>query len=181
MANHFTIKIKCKKYVKAYLEKNCGSPVNLQHLPYLLQEFRRYLSKEPESMEKADLTRYEETVTIIIPPDMFYRYGWEMDSMSQRNFGLEVERRVKFFMRQFIGASASLGVSVAECIREFQERFGFYEEIWSFETIKKDFDRNGSKIELPAIKTIRNELNRLLLSNLRNAGGISETFRKAKS
>lgn len=173
MTNHFTIKIHCKKYVKAYLENNCGTPADLRLLPDLLQELRRCLQKKPEHLEKAEIAKWEETVTIIIPPDMFYRYGWEMNRENILDFNRKVEQKTKFFMRNYIAFNSSLGIPVTTCVREFQEKFGFHEEIWSFESIKKDFSRNGHKVELKTIRLLRAEINKILLDNLSEIGTIS--------
>jgi hypothetical protein len=178
MTNNFTIKIPCKKYVKAYLEINCGTPVNLQHLPDLLDELRRGLDKKPGHRESAFLALCMDSATVIIPPDMFYRYGWEMNKENILDFNRKVEKKVKFFMRQYIAINNSLGTPVANCIREFQEQFGFYESVWSYESIKKDFDRHGEVPKLMTIKEFKREINKVLLDNLSDLGTISKKLKK---
>jgi hypothetical protein len=178
MSNHFTIKIPCKTYVKAYLENNCGTPANLQHLPDLLEEFRRGLSRKPEHLECKKLAVHEQSVTIIIPPDMFYRHGWEMNKENIHDFNQMVEMKVKFFMRQYIAVNSSLGIPIATCIREFQERFGFPDPIWAYDSIKKDFDRNGTLLMLKTIKELKSEIDKIILGNLSDLGTISKKLKK---
>lgn len=178
MSNHFTIKVPCKKYVKTYLEINCGTPVDLKHLPDLLDEFRRGLDKKPCHRETSELANCEDTVVIIIPPDMFYRYGWELNKENILDFNRKVEKKVKFFMRQYVAVNKSLGIPVANCIREFQEGFGFNEPVWSYESIKKDFDRHGQVPELKIIRELKTELNKILLDNLSDLGTISKKLKK---
>lgn len=178
MSNHFTIKLPCKAYVKAYLENNCGIPVNLVHLPDLLDEFRRGLARKPGHRESTDLAACREIVTIIIPPDMFYRYGWEMNKENILEFNRKIEMKVKFLMRQYIAVNHSLGTPVAICIREFQDGFGFPEPVWSFDSIKKDFDRHGRLPELKITKEIKHELNKILLANLSDLGTVSKKLKK---
>ena len=175
---NFTIKIPCKTYVKAYLETNCGTPVNLQHLPDLLEEFRRGLARKPEHRESADLAACRELVTIIIPPDMFYRYGWEMNKENILDFNRKIEMKVKSFMRLHVAFNSSLGTPVANCIREFQEIFGFPEPVWSYESIKKDFDRHGHIPKLKTMKELKSEMNKILLDNLSDLGTISKKLKK---
>jgi hypothetical protein len=117
-------------------------------------------------------------VTVIIPPDMFYRYGWEMNKENILDFNRKVEMKAKFFARQYISVNKSLGFPVANCIREFQESFGFHETLWSYESIKKDFDRHGKVPELKTIRQLRVELNRILLDNLSDLGTISKKLIK---
>lgn len=178
MSNHFTIKIPCKTYVKAYLEFNCGNLVDLSLMPDLLKEFKICLDKKPEHRESANLTLYCETVTIIIPPDWFYRYGWEMNKENIIDFNKRVEMKVKFFMRQYIAINNSLGTPLITCIREFQTSFGFSEDIWSWDSIRKDFERNGEKCKLKKVKELKEELQNLCLANLSRSGHISNKLKK---
>jgi hypothetical protein len=178
MSNQFTIKVPCKKYVKAYLEINCGTPVNLQHLPDLLDEFRRGLARKPCHRETSDLAVFKDLVTVIIPPDMFYRYGWELNKENVLDFNRKVEMKVKFFMRQYVIVNKSLGTPVANCIREFQEGFGFTEQVWSYESIKKDFDRHGCGPQMKIIRELKVEMNKILLDNLSDLGTISKKLKK---
>jgi hypothetical protein len=178
MSKHFTIKIPCKKYVKAYLEINCGDPVDLRHLPDLMEEFRRGLDKKPCHRESVETATLRDMVTIIIPPDMFYRYGWEFNKENILDFNRNAEMKVKFFMRQYISVNKSLGSQVACCIREFQNEFGFGEQVWSYDSIKKDFDRHGSVPELKIIRELKVQLNRILMDNLSELGTISKKLKK---
>lgn len=178
MQEHFTIKIHCKRYVKEYLETNCGTPADLRHLPDLMQEFRGCLAKKPAHRENVKVAKWPDTVTVIIPPDYFYRYGWELNRENELDFNRKVEKKIKYMMRQYIGFNHALSVPVSSCIREFQERFGFYEPIWSFEAIRKDFDRNGRTIELNTIRALRAEMNKILLDNLSELGTISKKLVK---
>jgi hypothetical protein len=178
MTNHFTIKIPCKPYIKAYLENNCGTPVNLSHLPDLLDEFRRGLQRKSERREKMEQAGCREMVSIIIPPDMFYRYGWEMNRSSILDFNRKIEAKVKFLMRMYVAVNHTVGTPVANCIREFQLNYGFPEQVWSFESIKKDFDRHGHLPEKNPMKEIKSEINKILLSNLSELGTVSQKYKK---
>lgn len=178
MNNHFSIEIPCKKYVKAYLEINCGTPVNLQHLPAVMEEFRRALCRKPEHRESAPVAEYKDKVKVIVPSDMFYRYGWEMNRENELDFNRKVEQQAKYFMRQYVSVNSSIGVPVAICIREFQEKFGFHEPIWSYESIKKDFDRHGKVPEMKTLRDLRAEINKILLDNLSELGTVSKKLKK---
>jgi hypothetical protein len=178
MSNHFTIKIPCKRYVKAYLENNCGTPVDLHHLPSMMEELKRGLSKKPEHMENKNLAEYDQNVTIIIPSDYFYRYGWELNKENILDFNRKAEMLAKFNMRQFILLNRGLGVPVSTCIREFQEMYDFPEQVWSSDSIKKDFDRHGEIAALKTVKELKQEINKILLGNLSDLGTISKKFKK---
>lgn len=175
--NYYTIKIPCKKYVKAYLENNAGIPVNLKHLPEILGEFKNMLEKTSNPREPICLKVFTETVIIIIPPDWFYRYGYEMSKESIKNLNLIVEEKVKFLMRQYVSLNNSLGLKIAPAIREIQNKFGFPEPVWSFESIKKEFDRHGQKSKLESIIKLKEEMSETLLSNLAEEGILSQYYK----
>ena len=178
MSTHFTIKIPCKPYVRAYLETNCGSPADLKFLPDLLKEFKVCLDKKPCHRETANVACYSDIITIIIPPDWFYRYGWEMNKENILDFNQRVELKVKFFMRQYIAINQGFGTPLNICIRDFQDNFGFAEHIWPGDSIRKDFYRNGEACNIHTIKELRKELNKILLDNLSRAGTLSKKHKK---
>lgn len=178
MSNLFTVKIQCKRYVKAYLENHCGTPVDLRHLPDLQEEFVRCLSRKPAHREASELANWTESVTIIIPPDVFYRHGWELNKENILDFNRRAEQKAKFFMRQYVSFNNSIGVPVAICIREFQDKHGFPEPVWTYESIKKDFDRHGRVKKLNIIRELRVEINRILLDNLSELGTVSKKYIK---
>jgi hypothetical protein len=177
MSNHFTIKIPCKKYVKAYLENNCGTPVNLKHLPDLQEILRLSLQRKPEHLENKKVAEYDDTVTVIIPDDMFYRYGWELNKENTLDFNRNVEQKVKFLMRQYISLNYTLGIPVTDCIRNFQEEYGISELHWPYQSIRKDFYRHGVK-RIKTIKQINTEINKIFMENLSQLGTISRKFKK---
>jgi hypothetical protein len=178
MADNFTIEIHCKKYVKAYLEMNCGIPADLRHMPDLLQELRSGLMNKPRHRERAEVMKWTDTVKVIIPPDYFYRHGWEMNKENELDFNKVVEQKIKFNMRQYVALNHALGFPVAVCIREFQEQFGFYEHIWSYESIKKDFYRNGKTVHLKTLRSLKEEIHKILLANLSEMGTYSKKLLK---
>lgn len=179
-SQHFTIKVPCKKYVKAYLETNCGNPVDLRLMPDLQKKFIECLSRKPQHRENSDVAKYSEKVTIIIPSDTFYRHGWEMNKENELTFNRAIESMVKFMMRQYIGMTSALGNPVSNCIREFQEKFGFDESSWSYDSIKKDFDRHGKKVSLNTTRTLKKEIHKIFLDNLSELGTISKKTLKEK-
>lgn len=179
-SQHFTIKVPCKKYVKAFLETNCGSPVDLRLMPDLQKKFIQCLSRKPQHRENSEVATYSEMATIIIPSDIFYRHGWEMNRENVLTFNKEVEVLVKFVMRQYIGIASALGNPVSNSIREFQERFGFDESDWSYDSIKKDFDRHGKKVSLNTTRNLKEEIHKIFLDNLSELGTISKKALKEK-
>lgn len=176
--DRFTIEVPCKRYVKTYIENNCGSPANLHLWPELRGEFRRCLKNKPWRRERDPVAKYPDTVTIIIPHDDFYRLGWELNTENILNFNRFAEVRIKMMMRQYIVVNNALGIPIAECIRNFQELFSFPESVWSYDAIKKDFDRNGQRVSFKPIREMRSAIKNIFLANLSELGTISTKLKK---
>ena len=72
----------------------------------------------------------------------------------------------------------ALGIPPYISINKFQQRFQFDENFWQYETIKKDFYRNGMKDPLDFNNEIFNKIEKIVLHNLYELGTISK---KAKT
>jgi hypothetical protein len=176
--DHFVIEIPCKLYIRAYIEHNCGSPADLFQLPGLVCELKNGLKRKISNRENEALARYTEKVKVIIPNDIFYRYGWEMNKESQMAFNRIAEIQVKFLMRQYITLNRAMGATLTESIKSFQDKFGFQDCVWNFDSIKKDFYRNGGVIQYKTIKILREEMNKIFLAEMSRLGTISRKLKK---
>lgn len=177
----FIVMVPVKSYVKTFLEANCDSPVNLSHLPVLKNEFRRCL-KKPSRRYDSKIEKvpdiYKESVEIIISEDDFYRFGWELTRTDIIAFGKEVENLAKSLMRSMVGVTYAIGLPINKSIERFQMKFGFSEEDWTYQTIKKDFYRNGKHDKIDFDIEIFNKIEQIVLENLYNLGTISRNLKK---
>ncbi len=174
----FTIELPTKPYVKQFLELNYGFPVDLKQDRVLYLNFRRCLKKPNKRYDykrKNIPSLYSEVARIVISEDDFYRYGWELTRTDIISLGKEFEERAKFFMRNILSLYMNL-MSKKDSIYKFQSRFGFSEEIWSYESIKKDFDRNGPKVRADINSILANKFEKIFLENLSDLGTISQTL-----
>lgn len=181
MADKFYVDIKVKPYVKQYLINNCGNPVDLTHLPKFNELYKKLVTRPLLRFESLNIPSSECYVRISISHDTFYRYGWQMSRTGQMLFNGSIERELKFFMRTYIASRAALGHSVSQCIRDFQTRFNMPEEVWNFDAIKKDIDRNTEAKKSNDVETFLNELDtkiqRIFLENLSAVGTISNKYK----
>ena len=142
------LNIPAKPYVKHYLELAYGTPVDLTGNPRLNTFIRRSLRKPSSRYDNRyskmfSKNYYATTVDIVISDDDFYRYGWEITRTDTVSFNREVEEVVKFFMRTSVAMYENF-MQQKDAIRTFQEKFGFNDDIWSFEAIRKDFYRSSN-------------------------------------
>lgn len=140
MANNrpITIKLPTKTYIGHYLITNFGNPVDLKNDRELYSNLRKRLCKKSMRFEKRGLSpvMYCKTVDILISEDDFYRYGWELSITDIIALNREIEAKVKFFMRSMVSTYETI-MHQKDAIQLFQERFGYSEDIWSYEAIKK--------------------------------------------
>ncbi len=164
----FTITIPIKPYVKRYLVMNYSEPANLSTDQQLNNYFRRLLKKPVfrhdkyyDNLLQGSDTYYSEKIEIIISESDFYRYGWELTKTNIVAFNGEIESRVKHFMRNTVHIYENL-LSQKDAILRFQEEFGFTEDIWPYESIKKDYYR----YMVPHRVNIKQEMEQLILKKI---------------
>lgn len=156
----FTVTIPCKPYVRHFLVTKYGDPVNLTSERQLNNFFRRMLKKPCARHDKyyQDLLQYPGTyysckMEVVVSESDFYRYGWELTKTDVVAFNGEIEGRVKMLMRNSVELFENM-MSQKEAIFRFQEIFGFTEDVWPYESIKKDYYRSV----VPNKISIKNEM-----------------------
>ena len=77
-------------------------------------------------------------------------------------------------MRSFVGVYVALGIPPYRSINKFQQRFEFDESYWPYESIKKDFYRNGSDEKIDFEGEIYSKIERIVLRTLYDSGTISK-------
>jgi len=182
MADQFTISISIKPYLRRFVEINYGLPADFSQDKSLNGLVRRSLRKPNTRNNKAlskNTSLNSESIEVVINQDDFYRYGWEISATDQVAICKEIEGRAKTFMRSIVGVYVSLGRPINISINRFQEKFGFNEDIWSYESIKKDFYRNGCKQQISFESEIYAKIEKIILVNLSDAGTLSSKAIKA--
>lgn len=166
----YTVEIAVKPYVRAYLENNFGRPADLRRDPELNGLLEMMLREGSTRLDKIVSANYPATVKIVISKDCFFRYGFTLTKTETLKFNSLLEKRVKFFARTYIAYHSSLGTSIARSIRDFQNIFGFPEDVWTFDSIKKDFDRNGSRLDRQMISQFKMQFSNIFMEILSESG-----------
>lgn len=168
--NYYTIKVTVKPYVRAFLENNFGSPADTRKDPEL-NNFIEFLLKEGSTRFDKNLQiKYPDEINIRISRDTFHRHGYTLTKTATQRLNSYLEQRIKFFARVYISNNRSIGVPLAKCIRDFQDKFNFPEDVWSAETIRKDFVRNGKFIQSKFVTNFKAELDKIFLEFLSENG-----------
>jgi hypothetical protein len=141
----FVIKIPCKPYTRRYLELTFGKPCDLSADRHLYDFLTGRLKNKSYRYDKSayqSLKKYTDETDIKISRDVFYRHGWELSRTDTVDFNIRIEHQAKLFMYGKIGMSKVLGYSLTESVLHFQEKYGFFENIWPAESILRDCRRN---------------------------------------
>lgn len=181
MTDSFFTDVKVKPYVKQYLVNNCGNPVDLTFLPRFNSLLKQNLMKPMFKGESLPMRQDECYVRIQLSKDTFYRYGWELTKSSQQHFNARIEEELKSLARNYIAMRSGWGFSVASSIRKFQDVFNFPEEVWSYDAIKKDLDRNSeakkdSSVE-NFLRSMDKKIHNIFLENMSETGTISKRYK----
>lgn len=162
--------IAVKRYVRAYLENNFGTPVDIRREPELNDLVCLMLREGSTRLDKIVSVNLPDTVELRVSKDTFFRYGFTFTKTETLRFNSFLEKRIKFYARTYIAYHCGLGTSVANCIRDFQNTFGFSEDVWPYDSIKKDFDRNGSQVRRKMLGDVKAELTKVFMEMLSESG-----------
>jgi hypothetical protein len=170
----FFLELPVKPYVKQYIILNYGNPANFSSNKFINERFRKCLIKPSRRYntyyEKQSFCKYAESIKIILTQDDFYRYGWELSPSDIISFGKLIEHHAKFLACNMISFYMTY-MNEKDAILCFQNNFGFNEDIWQYQSLKKIYDRfavaNG---KIYYTKDLTLKLEKLLLTNLSNLG-----------
>ena len=180
----YFVYIRCKPYVKQYLLQNYGAPdfdwpeaISLFKDKDLLREFRRRLihpsNRDQSAYEGLSMSRYSCEVHIEINKNDFYRYGWALSNTDMVSFSAILEARAKTMMFTYIDLHRSMGFTIAKAIRLFQDRYRYPEDVWSADTIRREYNRHGTKLSSELEKVLSEKINNIVVANLSANGTIS--------
>jgi hypothetical protein len=90
----------------------------------------------------ADADRYGAEIDIKISRDDFYRHGWELSATDISAFNNIMAGHAKFLLYKTVGLYRAFNYRLTECIDIFQNKYGFSEDVWPQESIRKNCRRN---------------------------------------
>lgn len=176
MPSKFSITIPCKPYTKRFLEYNYGIPVDFTRDQTLYPNFREKLKRKSTRHDNAytslSLDKYCAKVEVKINEDDFYNHGWELTITEIVRFNREIEGRAKLFMYLIVSARISFGMNVIDAVKDFQDKFGFTEEIWPTDSIVRDCRRNMTVHKNEMIDNVSELIDKIIVEKLSEKGTI---------
>lgn len=184
--DRFVCWLPCKPYVKQYLLANFNAPddnwneiVNLSADKDLHADFIARLGKNGRWDRKyKTLAKYVANVPIEIKKDEFYRYGWSLSNTDVIRFGVKVERRIKQMLFLYLDTNVCMGLPLSAAIRNFQHLFGYDDDSWSYETIRREYNRHSGKKNANN-ETIFEYIDKIIMGKLYEFGTISQKGKSA--
>jgi hypothetical protein len=144
MAEFITIKIPCKPYVRKYLTNHFGNPADLKSNKCFSYFFRRVLDRNLRRNEKdISLSIYSSEIDICLTEDEFQRFGHFLNKTDISHLNKFFEQYIKEQARLVLSVHLGYNDNLTYCIQEFQKQFGFTEDDFPTDSIKKDFTRNA--------------------------------------
>jgi hypothetical protein len=153
----FRVKFPCKPYVRRYIEITFGNPAEFSRDRTLYEIFRSKLCKKTRRYDRnryPTLGKYTDEIDIRISGDDFYRYGWELSRTDTVAINAIMEGQAKLLLYKTVSLYLSFNYKLTESVALFQTRYGFTEDIWPQESIRKECQRN--------LKTHKGEMNSLI-------------------
>ncbi len=178
----FVIWIHCKPYVRRYLLQNFK--VHDSRWPELVdvrsdRELAAFINgrlmKPSHRFDKRNESRqYPSRVAVEISRDQFYRYGWALSASDERLLCRALELRCETLAKTFLSATYLYSGNLAECIRLFRRTFGFTEDDWQVDALRKMWlrDRRISKQCVKNENFVKNTL--FVLEQLSHYGTIAQ-------
>lgn len=185
--DRFVCWVPCKPYVKQYLLYNFNAPdetwpeiIDLSADRDLHADFIERLDKKEARYEKrySNLYRYPEKVAIEIKKDEFYRYGWCISNESAVRFGNKIEHRIKQMLFLYLDTYVSMGIQLSIAIRNFQAKFGYNEDNWPYDSIRREYNRHGYR-KNNGLPIIFEHFNKRIMDKLSQFGTITPQGKEA--
>ena len=170
----FLVELPTKPYVKQYIVLNYGNPANFSSNKFINERFRKCLTnpsnRNNRKYQNISFARHTHSLKVSISQDDFYRYGWELTATDIIAFGKLMEHHSKFLLCNMISFYMTY-MNEKDAILAFQNNFGFTEDIWPYDSVKKIYDRFAlTNDKISYTKDVTLKLEKLILANLCNIG-----------
>lgn len=185
---HFVVWIWVAPFVRQYLLANFGVAdeewpelVNVSSDTMLNSVFRYRLTKSSHrrdrQIEGRGTMRYRTChVAIEIGRDDFYRYGWSLSLTDESYLATMLENRCRAMLIGYLQAAYLVKPVLSECIEDFYRLFGYDEETWPRDSIRKLWGRRSSVKDND--RQLEKKIGKIVLDTLSENGTINQQGRK---
>ena len=183
--DRYVVAIHVPPFVKNYLLTNFGivdpdwvNLVSLSSDKYLCNLFRGMLIRKDFQFDKRIESQKSgfrtEVVNIEISRADFYRYGWALSRTDEVRFSIVLESRCKTMLLTYLASAYMVNQNLAECIRKFYQLFGYDEDTWPVDSIRKIWIRDKSIDKTKLKAGLQQKINEIIILQLSQNGTIAE-------
>lgn len=178
---HYYTLLKVTPYVKEYLMNNFKIKIN--NHPYAVSLARdQVLRRVLYAMIQNPSHRYDKRnfgykytcrnceVAIVVSDRLVSSSGWLLSETDASDFALLLERRCHALMISYINMRMIFCSTLKECILQFQKQFHFTEDTWSYDTIRRIWNRDKTFDRYGFRKFVENEINKIYLVQMKRTG-----------
>jgi hypothetical protein len=159
----FTVDLKCKPYIYQFTKHFLGNPADISMHKDLQLILRALLHKPSRRYEYRDLScQYSCNIKLLISQEDFNRYGCHLNTTSTIALNKYLSGEAKKLLHtSFTWLTINRRKNIS--VLEFQDRYGFNEDIWSYEAIIKELQRNHPDTDTETLDML---VDRMLEKNL---------------
>ncbi len=155
----FTTDIHCKRYSAHFLKISYPSDndvIDISDDKFLYPQLVARIGR-PNFKNKTKLSAlYCVKIKLNISTRCFYRKGWQLSNENMVSFNKLIEAQCKHFMYLYVSTMvAKEQITAKQAIINFQDEFGFTEEIWAYDSIWQEYNRKNKRYEKNRIKRER--------------------------
>ncbi len=112
-------------------------------------------------------------VALEISKSDFYQYGWSLSPTDEANLAYVLEVRCRTILMTYLSAAYLVTPMLSECIRKFYDVFGYNEDLWPSDSIRRIWHR--SNVDKTSLKLdISEKISKIVIENLFKSGTISQ-------
>lgn len=175
---HFCL-LKVTPYVFHYLMSNyrvnthdCPNTVNISPSPTLRKVLMSMIKNPTNRYDKRQhgykYTNRTCTIQIVIPDGT--HSGWLLSPTDASDFALLLERQCHAMMITYINMHMIFCSTLKECVLKFQQQFGYDEDSWSYDTIRRIWNRDKTFDRYRFRQFVENEINNIYLVQMKRTG-----------
>lgn len=176
--------IKVTPFVMRYLNINFGAKnphvpnaISLKKDKILSHMLRTMLSKQSHRYDNRTLgyryTNRSMTAAIELDEVTFSVSGFSLSPTDEAAFALFLERRCYVLALSFLHMRYIFNPNLNECIEDFQNRYGFTEDTWPTDSIRRIWYRDKSFNRSEFRGFINTQIDNILIVQMRRLGLIS--------
>lgn len=149
----FCLWIRVSTYAYKYLidnysvqDSNWPELVNIYRDPLLSAELKRRIAKPcsryDKRLEKETHAWRKKKIALEISEDDFYRHGWLLTHTDESYIASMIEKKVKAMLMTHLAGMFMVTGNLEKCIDNFYRNFGYSDETWPRNSIRKIWDRS---------------------------------------